>query len=114
MRDILCALVMGGLRFGSTSGLCMGAFANRYVDVHDLQVTLRDVFVSGFFDADVLYTVIPPEPVPFLNQCKHVVCDADTMDCLVWNQNQDGVYSIKAGYKWLMNREDNPIHLGHP
>ncbi|XP_057418950.1 uncharacterized protein LOC130713176 [Lotus japonicus] len=85
-----------------------------FVDVHDLQLTLRYVFASGSFDAGLLYTAIHTELADFLGQFQNVVCVEVERDCLIWTENVDGEYSVKAGYHWLLNREVNPIQVVHP
>lgn len=82
-----------------------------FMDIHDLQVCLREVFSTGCFDAFVLYSTIPPKFSLLLSQYQNVVCDDDTTDFLVWNRNMDGAYSAKAGYRWLLVMHVNPIHV---
>lgn len=70
------------------------------VDIHDMALTLKDVFSDGSFNPSLLYTALPPEISQFLFTFKHVFFDAGTRDCLVWSHNLNGNYTVKV-LLWL-------------
>ncbi|XP_057419022.1 uncharacterized protein LOC130713254 [Lotus japonicus] len=82
------------------------------VDIHDIDLTVRDVFSEGSFNSSLLYTELPPEVNQFLFTFKHVFFDSGTRDCLIWAHNMNGNYTVKDGFQWLLHQEEVDVDSG--
>lgn len=73
-----------------------------FVDIHGVELQIRDVWENGNWQTQVFYTSIPHEVTQLLNQC--VPCIADNVqDTWVWKGSILGTYSVKSVYRWLLN-----------
>jgi hypothetical protein len=80
----------------------IGKLANQvlYVDIHDLQMRVRDVFIDGSWNFNLLYTTIPTD---IMDQLKllPVSLNSQVQDCFTWKGNLNGFYTAQDGYYWL-------------
>jgi hypothetical protein len=93
--------------FSNWSG--SGILANQvlFVDIHDLEMRVRDVFVDGSWRFNVLYTVLAPEVKEWLSSIT-IGLNSEVSDRYTWKGNLNGIYTARDGYYWL-NRQ-NFIH----
>jgi hypothetical protein len=71
-----------------------------YVDIHDIEMRVRDVFIDGNWNLNLLYTVLPDEikdRLAFLP----VNLNPEVSDCFTWKGNLNGIYTARDGYYWL-------------
>jgi len=72
------------------------------IDIHDLHLTVKDVFTSGEQHTDVLYTNLPQHIADSINN-SHIRFNPTIEDAFIWNQNKNGIYTTKNGYSWLLS-----------
>jgi len=70
------------------------------IDIHDLRLTVKDVFSVDGLHAQKLYTNLPPESVDFINST-HFRFNTAIEDSSIWARNKNGNY--KSGYDWLLS-----------
>jgi hypothetical protein len=77
----------------------MGNLARQvlYIDIHDLQMTVKDVFVDGNRNFNLLYTTIPVEVTSRLKLLP-VCLNPHVADCYTWRGNLNGLYTEQDGY----------------
>ncbi|GAU17063.1 hypothetical protein TSUD_105620 [Trifolium subterraneum] len=92
----------GNSSFWYTNWSDNGILANQvlYVDIHDLQMRVRDVYIDGKFNLNSLYTPIPPEIVNHLNLLP-ICLNPLVADRYTWKGNLNGIYTARDGYHWL-------------
>ncbi|XP_057449118.1 uncharacterized protein LOC130740498 [Lotus japonicus] len=88
------------LWYGDWSG--DGALARKvlYVDMHDVQLSLRDVISNGNWNLGNVYTLIPPEFVQQLHNIEPRISHS-RRDVWIWDKGETGCYSVKEAYQWL-------------
>lgn len=73
-----------------------------YVDIHDLNLKIKDVWNGNNWNLSMLYT-------PLSNEICESICnlnpwlDEDVPDVWVWKNSITGLYSVKDAYHWLMD-----------
>jgi hypothetical protein len=84
----------------------IGKLANQvlYIDIHDLQMSVKDAYVDGKWNTNLFYTNIPEE---VSNRLKSLlVClNSNVSDCYSWRGNLNGFYTAQDGYYWLNRNE---------
>ena len=81
------------------------------IDIHDIHLTVRDVFTSNDLHTQALYTILPPSIADYINNT-HLKFNERVEDEFIWNHNKNGVYTAKTGYSWLLGNSDaaaNPM-----
>lgn len=98
----------GNSSFWFTSWNSSGSLAPLvpYIDIHDLQLTIKDVISSPAPHTNILYTTLPPDIANHINNLK-VRFNDSIEDTFVWSPNINGVYTAKSGYNWLLSRSNN-------
>lgn len=72
-----------------------------YVDIHDLNLVIKDVWHLGRWNIDNLFTPIPQDIID-LNLTLYPCIVESNPDAWVWQPRVDGAYSVKSGYSWLI------------
>lgn len=80
-----------------------GRVAVSYVDIHDVNVKLRDIIMFNGWNLEVLYTVLPHDVASQLQRMKPQLVP-NHQDLWVWESSDSGCYTVKDGYTWLANR----------
>lgn len=86
------------------SPLCDQVFA---IDIHDINLQIKDLYVNNQWQWDLLYTHVP-------NQIKYrlsSIClqlNHDVQYDFTWN-SLEGVYTAKEGYNWLTSNSSSSI-----
>ncbi|KAK2454730.1 hypothetical protein QL285_002263 [Trifolium repens] len=75
-----------------------------YVDIHDLQMRVRDVFIDGGWNFNLLYTTIATYVMDRLKLLL-VSLNSQVEDCFTWKGNLNGFYTAQDGYYWLNRNE---------
>ena len=65
-----------------------------FVDIHDLQLTVKDVLSSPPPHTNILYTMLPPEVANSVNNL-NVWFNEAIQDSVIWSCNINGVYTTK-------------------
>jgi hypothetical protein len=73
------------------------------VDIHDIHLTVKDVFTIGGQPTQALYTILSTDFAEVINNT-HLKFNASLDDAFIWHHNNNGVYSAKSGYNWLISR----------
>ncbi|GAU45929.1 hypothetical protein TSUD_100060 [Trifolium subterraneum] len=91
----------GNSSFSYTNWPGIGNLANQvpYVDIHDLQMRVMDVYVDGKWKFNLLYTTIPENVMDHL-KLLHVCLNCQVVDRNTWKGNLNGLYTAKDGYSW--------------
>jgi len=92
----------GNSSFWYTNWAGTGKLAEKvfFVDIHDLHMRVRDVYVDGTWNFNLPYTNIPTDIKEYLQSipmCLHPT----VRDCYTWEGNLNGLYSTRDGYFWL-------------
>ncbi|KAK2405415.1 hypothetical protein QL285_054655 [Trifolium repens] len=61
---------------------------------------VRDVFIDGNWNLNLLYTVLPAEIKESLASLP-VNLNPEVSDCFTWKGNLNGIYTARDGYYWL-------------
>ncbi|GAU11845.1 hypothetical protein TSUD_75960 [Trifolium subterraneum] len=92
----------GNSSFWFTNWSGSGVLANQvmYVDIHDLEMRVRDVYIDGIWNFNALYTALPMEIKERL--ISFPIClNPSINDCYTWKGNLQGIYTARDGYHWL-------------
>jgi frataxin-like iron-binding protein CyaY len=81
-----------------------------YIDIHDLQLTVKDVINSNNPHSHILYTNLPHTALDITNNT-HTMFNDQIADTFIWSSNKSGVYTTKSGYEWILSRTEQPDHL---
>ncbi|KAJ1418954.1 hypothetical protein SESBI_15560 [Sesbania bispinosa] len=71
-----------------------------YVDIHDVDISLHDIWKDGQWLLHILWTAIP-------NDIRNAILAIEPKfndhveDTLIWSEPVSGVYSASSGYHWL-------------
>jgi hypothetical protein len=68
-----------------------------FVDIHDLQSQVKDVYVNGSWNFNFLYMNLPSEVCDRL-QSFSLCLKALVLDRITWKGNLDGIYTARDGY----------------
>jgi len=68
-----------------------------FVDIHDLHLQVKDVYVDGNWNFNLLYPDFPPEVCDHL-QSLPLCLNALVHDRITWKDNLDFIYTSKDGY----------------
>jgi len=79
-----------------------------YVDIHDLQLTVKDVVSFNDPHTHVLYTQLSHEASTFINNL-HYKFNDNVDDAYVWTSHISDTYSTKSGYNWLLTVAADPV-----
>ena len=79
------------------------------IDIHDLQLTVRDVFTYEGQPNQAIYTTLPQPIAEFLNNT-HINFNERVEDSFIWSENKNGVYSAKSGYSWILGISASETH----
>jgi len=71
------------------------------IDIHDIHLTVRDVFTHNGHHSQALYTILPPTIADSINNTSFRFNDR-VEDTFIWSYNTNGVYTAKSGYSWLL------------
>ena len=75
-----------------------------FVDIHDLQLQVNDVYVNDNWNFNLLYTNLPSEVRDRL-QSLPLCLNALVPSRITWKGNLDGIYTARDGYYWLNRNE---------
>lgn len=78
-----------------------------YIDIHDINLSLRDVIVAGNWNLSNLYTTFPPDYAQKLQSIAPRL-QIDRADTWMWHSNDKGCYIVGDTYLWLLQRDQNP------
>ena len=81
-----------------------------YIDIHDLHLTVRDVFSTNGPHTQDLYFHLPPLVTDFINNI-HTRFKPSVEDAFIWTPNKNGTYTTKSGYTWLLPRTNTITHF---
>ncbi|MCH79684.1 RNA-directed DNA polymerase (Reverse transcriptase) [Trifolium medium] len=71
-----------------------------FVDIHDLEMRVRDVYIDGNWQFNSLYTNLPQAIKAKLNSST-ISLNPYVNDCYTWKGNLNGIYTARDGYYWL-------------
>jgi len=77
-----------------------------YIDIHDLQLTIKDVLFANDPDTNIIYTNLSSEASEHINRI-HMNFNDTTEDVVIWSNRKNGTYSPKSGYNWLLQNSDS-------
>ena len=76
-----------------------------YVDIHDLHLTVKDVFTIGGQHTQLLYTILPTDIADVINDT-HLNFNASIDDAYIWSHNSNGVYTTNSGYSLILSQSE--------
>lgn len=82
----------------------IGSFSP-YIDIHDIQLTVKDVFSTHNRHTDCLYPQLPSSISKAINNMNFKF-NASLEDTFIWNHNTNDTYTTKSGYSWLISHLD--------
>jgi len=88
---------------------CIGFFPP-YIDIHDLNLTVKDVLPTNGPYTQILYSHLPPLVAGFINNI-HIKFNPSVEDAFIWTPNKNGTYTTKSGYTWLLPHTDMVSHF---
>lgn len=94
----------GASSFWYDSWIKGGPLCNRvgFVDIQDISKKVRDARRNLDWDLSWLATIIP-QAVKEVILSSYVHINNQLEDALIWEGNIQGIYTIKAGYDWLVH-----------
>lgn len=78
-----------------------------YIDIHDLDTKVHEIFVRGEWDMDRLYTVFPEHLSNFIKG-SNIKLNQGVKDLFIWKNSPNGCYTTKSGFNWLIQQRDLP------
>ncbi|XP_024634474.2 uncharacterized protein [Medicago truncatula] len=81
------------------------------IDIHDIQLTVKDVFTHTGQHTHALYTNLPPAIADYINNTNFRFNER-IENTIIWSHNINGVYTANCGYAWLLRNSDtdtNPL-----
>ena len=98
----------GNSSFWHTNWSSFGKLSTQvpFVDIHDLHLTIKDVFPFVGQRSQAFYTILPTEIVEVINNTC-LTFNASIDDAYIWPHNNNGVYSTKSGYNWILSQTEN-------
>ncbi|CAJ2645759.1 unnamed protein product [Trifolium pratense] len=90
--------------FSNWSGTGKLADKVLYVDIHDLEMCVKDIYTDGNWNFNMLYTNIPIAVTDHLKMIP-VCLNSQVADCYTWKGNLNGIYSARDGYFWFNRNE---------
>lgn len=103
----------GQTRLWFTPWLCKEPLCNLvlYVDVHDLDLRICDVWLNESWHLNKIHLHLPPEVINhFHASVPRLVAGLE--DTWVWGECTSGTYSVRSAYSMLLEEELAP-HDGH-
>jgi len=76
------------------------------IDIHDLQLTVKDVTSNDQWS--LMLSSLPQAVSDFINNTNYRFNDTID-DNFIWPHNKNGVYSTKSGYQWLLSLNETII-----
>ncbi|GAU50504.1 hypothetical protein TSUD_409790 [Trifolium subterraneum] len=76
-----------------------------YIDIHDLQLSIKDVLSTNSPHTHILYTQLPPSVSDLINNI-HIKFNDSIDDAFIWTSNKNGSYTTKSGYNWLLSLQN--------
>lgn len=73
------------------------------MNIHDTNLSIKDVFINNNWQFDRLFTGIPQQ-VQDLISSKHFHLNNNVVDMVIWAGNVQGSYSTKSGYLWPVDK----------
>ncbi|PNX90197.1 xylogalacturonan beta-xylosyltransferase, partial [Trifolium pratense] len=73
-----------------------------YVDIHDLQLSVKDVLSTDNPHTQSLYTQLPLLGYDVINNTNFKFKDS-IEEAFIWTNNKNGTYTTKSGYNWLLS-----------
>lgn len=83
-----------------------------FVDIHDIDLTLKDLIVGNEWNFDALYTTLPENCKEYLTSKPTLLNNAVT-DCFIWSSQLDGTYSAKSRYAWLSHQHNDNNNMAN-
>lgn len=84
-----------------------------FVDIHDVELRICDVWVNGSWQLDALYTRLPNEVINKLQQINPRLVNG-LVDTWVWGECSSGTYSVRSVYHMFINienpQQDHQLH----
>jgi hypothetical protein len=78
-----------------------------YIDIHDLQLSVKDVFSFVSPHAHILYTQLPSLAIDLINNMQ-LNFNASLEDTFIWTHSKNDIYTANSGYSWMLARM-NPV-----
>jgi hypothetical protein len=105
----------GNSSFWYTNWSSLGMLGTRvpFVDIHDLHLTVKDVFANDGQHIQSLYTILPPDITEVINNTKFNF-NAAIDDAYIWSHNNNGVYTTKSGYNWILSQSETESYSNTP
>ena len=84
----------------------IGCIANMvpFVDIHDVQIELKDLIHNSSWKLQQLYTPLPAGVVLLLQKIKPVLNINGGGDIWTWKNSSSGAYTVKDAYDWQMTQ----------
>jgi len=76
------------------------------IDIHDIHLSVKDVFTFSGHHTQALYTILPQIIADSVNST-HMNFNEMVEDVFIWSHNKNGVYTTKTGYSWLLQNSDS-------
>src|ERR1044072_8595275 len=73
-----------------------------FVDIHDVDIVLKDIISNGAWSVQQLYTNLPGEILHNLQKVKPVLDSNGGGDKWIWSSSNTGKYTVKDAYSWSM------------
>ncbi|KAK2409374.1 hypothetical protein QL285_044804 [Trifolium repens] len=83
-----------------------------YIDIHNFQLTVKDVLNSNNPHSQILYTNLSHTALDITNNT-HTMFNDQLYDTFIWADNKNGVYTTKSGYDWILSRTEQPDQQHH-
>lgn len=72
-----------------------------FVDIHDLNMRISDIWKDGEWQLQMLYTQLPQEVISGILSISPFIVE-DIPDTWRWVLDSSGSYSVKSAYRWLL------------
>lgn len=74
------------------------------MDIHDTQLSIKDIILDGDWNLNALYTTIPNQIKDHILSLPAIVNETVPGCFFSWTNHLDGNYSARSGYSWLLKQ----------
>jgi hypothetical protein len=100
--------------FGNWSTLGILVYLVPYIDIQNLQLTVKDVLTANNPHTNTLYTNLSHLTSDHINRI-HMKFNDSVEDVVIWSNKKNGTYTPKSDCHWLLHNVDStgqnlPLH----
>lgn len=77
-----------------------------YIDIHDMDLKLKDLYIDKEWRLENIYTLIPEQLKSFIKG-NYIHLNQGVQDLYIWRASANGNYTTKSGFQWMIQQREN-------